>query len=874
MLLRARVPACLALVLALAAIGRADPLLSERTSLDQDWRFTKGDDAGVKDSLAYPKIKEWILASGTALDTPMSVRHARPEGEPGGQVAFAEPGFDDQAWTSLNLPHDWGIEGPFVQGYPGETGKLAWWGVAWYRKHLTIPASDQGRKVSLDLDGAMAYACVWVNGKFAGGWPYGYASFRVDLTPFLAFGGDNVIAIRLDNPPDSSRWYPGGGIYRHVWLSKSQPLHVAHWGTFITTPKVNADEATVSVDTTLENETPLEATLAVTTELFAQDAAGHPTGEALATTPEAQVKIYRGHDANTVRTVRVSRPALWSPSAPHLYTAVTSVRQKGALVDRTETTFGIRSVVFDANRGCLINGEALRIQGVCDHADLGALGTAVNRRGLERQVELLKQMGCNAIRTSHNPPDPELLELCDRMGIVVMDETFDCWQKGKKPNDYHLLFDDWSERDTRMLVRRDRNHPSVILWSIGNEVPDQMSADGWRIAAHLTAIVHEEDKTRLTTAACNHTESGYNGFETALGVLGYNYRYFEYANFKVVNPEVPMLGSETASTVSTRGFYAFPVVEDKAGGKADNQVSSYDLSAPPWATPPDWEFAAEDKNPAVAGEFVWTGFDYLGEPTPYNKDLTNLLNYSDPAARAKAAQELAALGHIPVPSRSSYFGILDLCGFKKDRFYLYQARWSPQTPMAHLLPHWTWPERVGQVTPVFVYTSGDEAELFLNGKSLGRKTRGPYEYRLRWDDVVYQPGELKVVAYRRGKKWAEDVQVTAGAPAALSAQADRTALAADGSDLAYITVSVRDAKGVLVPRADALVHFTLTGPGEIVGVDNGDPTSFESFKGHAHRAFNGLCLVIVRTKTGASGKIAVTATADGLSATSVELAAQ
>jgi beta-galactosidase len=480
-------------------------------------------------------------------------------------------------------------------------------------------------------------------------------------------------------------------------------------------------------------------------------------------------------------------------------------------------------------------------------------------------------MGCNAIRTSHNPPAPELLELCDRLGMLVMDEAFDCWRQGKRPNDYHLLFDDWAEKDLRALVRRDRNHPSVILWSIGNEVGEQHDTEGWRLAAHLAGIVREEDRTRPVTAGCDDIDSGYNGFQTALDVLGYNYKPDEYKTFHSRHPAIPVFGSETASCVSSRGEYFFPVSSDKAGGRANFQVSSYDLYAPQWAWPPDVEFKGLDEAPFAAGEFVWTGFDYLGEPTPYNADSTSPLIFTDPAEGARTAQELKTLGRITVPSRSSYFGILDLAGFKKDRFFLYQARWRPDYAMAHILPHWNWPDRAGQVTPVFVYTSGDEAELFLNGRSLGRKKMEPRQYRLRWDDVKYQPGELKVVAYKRGQKWAEDVVKTTGAPARIALAADRAALKADGTDLAFVTVTIADADGLLVPQARNLVKFELGGPGEIAAVDNGDATGLESFQAQERHAYDGLALVVVRTKAGEPGVITLKAQSDGLAAAEVSL---
>ena len=527
----------------------------------------------------------------------------------------------------------------------------------------------------------------------------------------------------------------------------------------------------------------------------------------------------------------------------------------------------------------------MAIQGVCNHHDLGALGTAVHARAIERQVELLKEMGANAIRTSHNPPAPELLEAADRLGLLVFDEAFDAWRRGKRwpagtdenaPDvvyfDYARVFDDWHEKDLRALVRRDRNHPSVVAWSIGNEVIEQWFSDGWRLAARLAGIVREEDRTRPVTGGFNNQNAGYVGFQNAVDLVGFNYKGFEYGPFRAARPTVPVYGAETASTVSSRGEYFFPVVSDKLQGRADFQVSSYDLYAPPWANPPDAEFQWLDEVPSAFGEFVWTGFDYLGEPTPYNADASNLLNFSDEAARSRMAAELHSLGRIRVPSRSSYFGILDLAGFKKDRFFIYQARWRPELPMAHILPHWTWPERVGQVTPVHVYSSADEAELFLNGRSLGKRKRGPLEYRFRWDDVVYQPGVLKLEAWKGGAPWAEATTETAGRAARLALDADRTALSADGRDLSFVTVSVRDAKGGLVPRAKNRVRFTLTGPGEIVAVDNGDATSFEPFQARERTTYNGLALVVIRTKRGEPGALTLTAHGDGLGTATVALA--
>ncbi|HKL23100.1 MAG TPA: glycoside hydrolase family 2 TIM barrel-domain containing protein, partial [Tichowtungia sp.] len=517
---------------------------------------------------------------------------------------------------------------------------------------------------------------------------------------------------------------PGGGIYRNVRLVKTSPVHVAHRGVYITTPQVSDKKATV----------------AVKAKLAGADAATGVFHEILETGDKG-----RGTDAQ----ITVSSPRRWEPENPNLYTLKTTVKQNGKTVDTVETSFGIRTIEYDAKRGFLLNGERVEMKGVCQHHDLGPLGAAINTRALERQIEILQEMGCNAIRTAHNPPAPELLDLCDRMGVLVQVEAFDCWETGKTENDYNRFFEEWHEKDLRALIQRDRNHPCVIMWSIGNEVREQRKPQGPALAKHLADICRDEDPTRPVTAGCNSTDAGFNGFEQAVDVFGYNYKAKNegevYRRFMKEHPDIPLYGSETASCVSSRGEYFFPVSDDKSKGCGGAfHVSSYDLYAPRWAYKPDIEFEALDRLPSLFGEFVWTGFDYIGEPTPYNKDKTNLLNFNDPEQRKKVEEELAKLDGMN-PARSSYFGIIDLCGFPKDRFYIYQARWRPELPMVHILPHWNWPERIGQVTPVHVYTSGDEAELFLNGKSLGRKKKGQYEYRLRWDDVVYQPGELKVV---------------------------------------------------------------------------------------------------------------------------------
>ena len=861
----------LALAAFVPALAKADDtILRQRLSFDADWRFQKGDPGGVGDTLSYGKIKGALLAASAGFLASTPASPAAVPADLGRAVTYTQPGFDDAGWRRLDLPHDWGIEGPFKQEYPGETAKLPWWGVAWYRKHFDVPASDAGRQCYLDIDGAMSYAVVWCNGHFVGGWPYGYASWRVDLTPFLKPGEPNVLAIRLDNPPDSSRWYPGGGIYRHVWLEKTAPVHVAHWGSYVTTPQISDEKAAVTISTTVDNHSNADVDLVVHTDLFECGPDGHPAGSPVASGKAAHTTVKADGREVAYEQATVPRPKRWDVSSPNLYAAVTTIEQDHKPVDRCETTFGIRTILFTPGNGFLLNGKRVQLQGVCDHHDLGALGSALNDRALQRQLEILQGMGCNAIRTSHNPPAPELLALCDRMGILVMDESFDMWEIAKKPNGYSALFDDWHDRDQRMLVRRDRNHPSVILWSVGNEIPEQDRPQGPAIAAELAGDVRMEDYSRPTTLACNDTKGGYNGYQKAVDVFGYNYKPEEYGKFREANPTIPVFGSETASDVSSRGEYFYPVTGPGSSPLWNFQVSSYDLRA---TRQVDAEFKGLDQYPFAAGEFVWTGFDYLGEPSPYSRPATNVkdVRMTDPARQARVDQELKETGKVEVPSRSSYFGIVDLAGFPKDRYYLYQSRWRPDFPMAHLLPHWTWPERVGQVTPVYVYTSGDEAELFLNGQSLGRKKKEAFEYRLKWDDVTYAPGELKAVAYKGGKPWATDVEKTAGPAAKLALRADRSQLTADGKDLSFISVTTTDADGVPAPRAANAIRFKVDGPADVIATDNGDATSFEPFQAPEHRAYNGKCLAIVRTRPGAVGAITVRAESGGLPAASVEL---
>ena len=768
--------------------------------------------------------------------------------------------FNDNGWQKLNLPHDWAITGPFRIELEGSTGKLPWKGIGWYRKHFTVSKADAGRRVFVDFDGAMANAKIWLNGKYVGTWPYGYSSFRMDLTPFLEFEKENVLAVRLDTEAWDSRWYPGAGIYRHVWLVKTDPVHVDHWGTYITTPQVSDQNADVSIATTVNNQSLKSEKAIVRTTLFELDASDKPTLK-VAVTKDAVIEINAGEKKTTSSSATIVKPKRWSIETPHRYVAQTTIHIKGKVVDTYFTPFGIRTLEFTAKNGFLLNGKRVEIQGTCNHHDLGALGAAFNLSALTRQLKLLKEMGCNSLRTSHNPPAPELLEMADKMGFLVWDEAFDSWKKGKRKNDYNKIFDEWHEKDLMALVHRDRNHPSVFIWSIGNEVMEQQNV---QLTKHLADIMRREDPTRPVSNGYNDPDGGRNsGAVVALDLMGVNYFFGQQARWDA-DPRYankPTLGSETSSCVSSRGEYYFGDTKYK-----NWQITSYDVAFPGWGCSPDEQFRTNAKYPHLLGEYVWTGFDYLGEPTPYNSDETNLLNFrTDASKKEELEKQLELIRKNNPPSRNSYFGIIDLAGFPKDRFYSYQAHWRPDFPMAHILPHWNWPERIDSITPVHVYTSGDEAELFLNGKSLGRKVKIPGEdFRLIWDDVTYKPGELKVVSYKNGKLWAMDVVKTAGVMSKLALSADRMTIKSDKDDLCFITVKVTDKEGLMVPRSNPGIRFLIEGPGEIVATDNGDATSFVSFQNHERPGFNGMALVIVRARKGAKGIITIKAESKGL----------
>ncbi|MFV0291611.1 MAG: beta-galactosidase GalB [Mangrovibacterium sp.] len=875
--------------------------MRERISLNEHWKFYRYPTLAESDGLIYdvrPEVedfkddkpadskpteaefvsaeglvlKPWILPSGNKFIKDVSKHHQRPEGNPGADFPFVQADFNDADWQSVELPHDWSISADFYTGWDvpigGGMGRLPSHGVAWYRRNVELSPADKGKSIYLDVDGAMAYAMVWLNGSLVGGWPYGYNSFRLDLTPYVNYSGTNQLAIRLDNPPASSRWYTGGGIYRNVWLVKTQSVHVAHWGTTITTPDVSVDNARVNLEILIDNDSKEEVQLKTETSFYAL---GKDNQRTLVALEESVEQVLKAQQQGVLVELNafIENPKLWSTHTPNMHLAITRVFANGELVDCYETKFGIRSLEFSPTDGLLVNGESVRIQGVNQHHDLGALGAAFNTRAAERQLEILKGIGCNAIRMAHNPPAPELLALTDSMGFLVINEVFDSWERKKTPLDFHLIFPEWKEQDLRSFMRRDKNHPSVIAWSFGNEVGEQYTEEaGANLAAELQAIVHDEDPTRPATASMNFAKP-YMPFSAQMDLISLNYQgegirnAGAYHGLKGINteplypafhdkyPSKQIVSSESASALSTRGTYVFPVYEgesapvrDGFGGDSQNQwVSAYEQHSADFGSSADKVFRAQDENRYVAGEFVWSGFDYLGEPTPYYL------------------------------ARSSYCGIIDLAGFPKDRYYLYQSRWRPDLPMIHILPHWNWAGRDGEITPVHVFTSGDEAELFLNGQSQGRKKKGEFEYRLRWDEIRYEPGELKVIAYKNGSLWAEASLKTTGKPAKLHATADSYQIAADGKDLAFITVRVLDERGEFIRNADNLLHFSIEGEGEIVATDNGDPSDMVGFSSKERNAFSGMALCVVRGKK-LEGEVVLSVQSEGLEKTQVIIKVQ
>ena len=767
-----------------------------------------------------------------------------------GEVSNAEmPAFNDAKWETVDIPHDWAIFGPFdknndlqnvavTQNFEtqaslktGRTGGLPYVGIGWYR---TTFHSTPGKQTTLIFDGAMSEARVFVNGKEACFWPCGYNSFYCDVTSLVNEDGkNNTLAVRLENRPQSSRWYPGAGLYRNVHVVTTEKIHVPVWGTQITTPYVKDEYASVCLRTTILNAGKTELT--VVTDIMDAD------GQVVSTKTNKGVI---NHGQPFTQNFIVERPKLWSPETPVLYKAVSKIYSGDTLLDTYSTRFGIRTIEYIADKGFYLNGKRRKFQGVCNHHDLGPLGAAINVAALRHQLTLLKEMGCDAIRTSHNMPAPELVELCDEMGFMMMLEPFDEWDIAKCDNGYHRFFNEWAEKDMVNMLRQYRNNPCVVMWSIGNEVPTQWSPEGYKVAKFLQDICHREDPTRPVTCGMDQVKSVLaNGFAAMLDIPGLNYRAHLYDEAYERLPQNIILGSETSSTVSSRGVYKFPV-ERKAGAMYDDhQSSSYDLEYCNWSNIPDIDFARAEDHEWTIGQFVWTGFDYLGEPSPYD---TNAW-----------------------PNHSSMFGIIDLASIPKDRYYLYRSVWNKEAETLHILPHWNWEGREGEKTPVFVYTNYPAAELFINGKSYGRQTKhknGTVEnrYRLMWHDAVYQPGEVRVVAYdEQGNPVAEKTVRTAGKPHHIELVTDRSSLQADGKDLAYVTLRIVDKDGNLCPNDGRLVSFKVKGAGKYRASANGDPTCLDLFHKPEMHAFGGMLTVIVQSGE-KTGEIELQATAKGI----------
>ena len=789
-------------------------------------------------------------------------------------------GFDDSKWETVSVPHDWAIKGPFDElndlqitrikedgedqefRHSGRTGGLPTIGKAWYRLQFELPESIENEIIKIEFDGVMSHSKVYCNGEYVNSWPYGYSSFSFDLTKF-AKSGSNTLAVSIDNKPNSSRWYPGAGIYRNVRLLILKKAHIAHWGTYITTPEVSTELALVKIQTTIENHLN-KADIELDTAIYQNDKLitslknEYKNQEPRckhweyrrSTTLMSAIKPTCGIKNKVVsQDFEIKNPLLWIPHSPNLYKAVSTLKIDGKICDKYSTTFGIRSLDFDPVTGFKINGESMQFKGVCMHHDLGPLGAAVNRTALKRQLLILQDMGCNAIRGSHNPPTPELLELCDKMGFLFIDEAFDEWEDVKCENGYNTLFDKWAEKDLRAMIKRDRNHPSVIMWSIGNEIREQDHKDGVKAGEFLNKIAHNEDPTRPTTAGFNNSEGAIeHGLADVVDVPGWNYKPYWYGRYHNEHPDWPMYGSETASCLSSRGEYYLPLQEEVPPSRDNLQANSFDIAYAFWGTPPEVEFRSIDDNPSIMGEFVWTGFDYLGEPSPYGTKW---------------------------PARSSYFGIVDLCGIPKDRFYLYKSRWSDKKVL-HLLPHWNWEGREGELTPVHCYTNYPSVELFMNGKSYGKRSMSiqsiQERYRLIWNNIPYKAGELKAVAYDNEDNITEEAIIkTAGTAAGIKFTIDSTFSAEEDDDLIFINVKVVDKDGNLCPRAENLINFNLKGDTKIVAVGNGNAATTEPFIANYRKAFNGQCMVYLQKNLKSNNKIEFSASSKGLASSTLNI---
>ena len=762
----------------------------------------------------------------------------------GDQVDANSISFDDKDWRVLKLPHDWSIEGKFSKDNPSTpSGGALPGGIGWYRKTFSLSESQKDKLIFIDFDGVYHNSEVWINGHYLGKRPYGYSSFRYELTRYLKFGKENnVIAVKVDNSQQpNSRWYSGSGIYRNIWLVTTGKIYVDHWGTFVTTSEVSKTSSKISVRIKVRNTLEEEKSLAIVTTIL--DNSGKKVKSI-----KSVIKIPLSSVNETEQKFEIKNPQLWDTERPNLYNAVTVIQSEGKTVDTYETLFGIRSFYFDAAKGFFLNGKHLKIQGVCNHHDLGCLGAAINTRALERQIEIMKGMGVNALRTSHNPPAPELLDLCDKMGVIVMDEAFDMWAIKKIEFDYSLNWNEWHKRDLEDMVLRDRNHPSVFIWSIGNEIPEQHDSSGIEITRELVSIIKNLDTTRPVTSNMDYTKpNNFLNKSGALDLIGFSYHQYDYEAFPKNFPNQKFIGSETTSSLATRGFYDMPSDSTRrwpirwdipfTQGNPKQMCSAYDNCSAPWGSTNEETWKLIKKYDYLSGMFLWTGFDYLGEPTPYTW-----------------------------PSRSSYFGIVDLAGFPKDFYYLYQSEWTNK-PTLHIFPHWNWQK--GKQVDVWAYTNCDEVELFLNGKSLGTRKQQPDVFHLMWR-VDYEPGALKAIGKKDGKVILTDQIKTAGAQYKIEAKADRNKIKADGTDLSFITVRILDKDGNLVPDAENLIQFEVAGEGKIIAVDNGLQTSHESFQANFRHAFNGLCLGVIQS-TDTAGKMSVTVKSDGLASATVEI---
>lgn len=797
----------------------------------------------------------------------------------GDDESASAPDYDDSGWRKLNLPHDWAIEGDFSKDNPSGTGGGALpGGIGWYRKVFTVDKADLGKRLYIDFDGVYMNSTVYINGHKLGTRPYGYISFSYDLTPYINWDGKNVVAVRVDNAEQpNSRWYSGCGIYRNVWLTRVSPVHVAQWGTFVTAENVSENGALLKIHTKVQYDADSTETTQVTLLSQLLDASGKVVGEAT-----SDVELQAGTSKDIPQEITVANPQLWNLENPYLYKVKTVLSQNGQTVDTYYTNTGIRTFSFDVEKGFVLNGKQVKINGVCMHHDLGCLGAAINTRAIERQLEILKEMGCNGIRCSHNPPAPELLDLCDRMGFIVMDETFDMWRKRKTAHDYSRYFDEWHERDLTDLVVRDRNHPSIFMWSIGNEVLEQWSdakADTLSLAEanlilnfghsedmlakegemsvnslltkKLADMVRALDPTRPITSGCNEPNPNNHLFRSgALDIIGFNYHHEWFAGVPENFPGKPFLVTESVSGLMTRGYYRmnsdsmyiWPKRWDIPFFDESFSCSSYDNCHVPWGSTHEETWRLVKNSDFISGQYIWTGFDYIGEPTPYGW-----------------------------PARSSYFGIVDLAGFPKDVYYMYQSEWRPDKTVLHLFPHWNW--EPGQTIDLWAYyNNADEVELFINGKSQGVRSKGKDDFHVCWR-VTFEPGTVKAVSRKDGKVVAEQEIHTAGEPAQVRLTPDRASIHADGRDLSFVTVEILDKDGNLCPNADNEVTFDVQGDGFIAGVDNGSPISMERFKANHRKAFYGKCLVVIQNN-GKSGNISLTATADGLEKDNVSITVQ